>query len=351
LRDFTGDVLNNTKVHVVDYDGRLYLAHTAERYDVIDLSLADSAGLSSPGGFAIVEKYSYTREAMTSYMRALRDGGILSVTMWNKEEPPKSVLKLYATMVDAARMAGAADVARSFFVFANYLSTATVLYKDGGLTDAEVTKLRDHTAAMSFDEIYGPGAADALPDAGALLAAYREQIFGAAGQPSGLAPPPADPGTDTGTLPATSLGRLVWRHLVSGDWPQFAGRYVFDVRPLTDDRPYFAGYVKPGDLPRALDRLDVLQDEWGYLLLWATLAVAGREPSFWLHFQRRSAGARWCRANPEPSERSSISHAWASAISRWKWGCCPSSCWRWATTRSRRRSWCPGCWCYLGSAA
>jgi len=26
---------------------------------------------------------------MTSYMRALRDGGVLSVTMWNKEEPPK----------------------------------------------------------------------------------------------------------------------------------------------------------------------------------------------------------------------------------------------------------------------
>jgi Spermidine synthase len=49
LRDFTGDVLNNPKVHVIDYDGRLYLAHTSERYDVIDLSLADSAGLSSPG--------------------------------------------------------------------------------------------------------------------------------------------------------------------------------------------------------------------------------------------------------------------------------------------------------------
>src|SRR5262245_15534838 len=55
LRDFTGDVLKNPKVKVVDYDGRLFLAHTSERYDIVDLSLADSAGLSSPGGFAIVE--------------------------------------------------------------------------------------------------------------------------------------------------------------------------------------------------------------------------------------------------------------------------------------------------------
>ena len=83
LRDFTGDVLNNPKVPVIDYDGRLYVAHTKNRYDVIDLSLADSAGLSSPGGFAIVEKYSYTREAMAAYMRALKSDGILSVTLWN----------------------------------------------------------------------------------------------------------------------------------------------------------------------------------------------------------------------------------------------------------------------------
>ena len=103
LRDFTGDLLDDPRVQVVPYDGRLYLAETDDRYDVIDLSLADSVGLSNPGGFAIVEKYAYTREAMLSYMRALADGGILSVTLWNKEEPPKSVLKLYATIARGGR--------------------------------------------------------------------------------------------------------------------------------------------------------------------------------------------------------------------------------------------------------
>jgi len=32
--------------------------------------------------------------------------------------------------------------------------------------------------------------------------------------------------------------------------------------------------VRPGDLPGVTDRLELLQDEWGYLLLWATLAIA-----------------------------------------------------------------------------
>ena len=43
LKTFTNDVLS--RVRVIPYDGRLYLANTAERYDVVDLSLADSAGL------------------------------------------------------------------------------------------------------------------------------------------------------------------------------------------------------------------------------------------------------------------------------------------------------------------
>jgi hypothetical protein len=43
---------------------------------------------------------------------------------------------------------------------------------------------------------------------------------------------------------------------------------------LTNDRPYFAAYIKPLDLPKILDRLELVQDEWGYLLLWATLFVA-----------------------------------------------------------------------------
>src|SRR5262249_50774670 len=284
LRDFAGDVLDNPKVKVIDYDGRLYLAHTSERYDVIDLSLADSAGLSSPGGFAIVEKFSYTREAMVSYMRALKDGGILSVTLWNKEEPPKSVLKLYATMAAAAREADESDIADRFFVVSSYLSTATVLYKRGGFSAADVGKLREHTRAMSFDEIYYPGFEYDDAQTAKVLADYRAQIFSDGdsplepepkGEPAAEAPPEPPPGEPGGNaVPATTMGQLAWHRLVRAGWDEVADRYVFYTRPLTNKRPYFAAYVKPGDLPRVTDRLELLQDEWGYLLLWATLAIA-----------------------------------------------------------------------------
>ena len=70
------------------------------------------------------------------------------------------------------------------------------------------------------------------------------------------------------------MGQMAWHHLVHGGWDDIARRYVFDTRLLTNDRPYFAAYVKPADLPRASDRLELLQDEWGFLLVWATLGIA-----------------------------------------------------------------------------
>ena len=294
IKDFTGDILG--KVRVIDYEGRHFLAQTRERYDVVDLSLADSAGLSNPGGFAIVEKFAYTQEAMETYMRALAEGGILSVTLWNKEEPPKSVLKLYATMAAAGRDFDAAKLASSFYVVSSYLNTATVLYKRGGFSAAEIDKLRKHTHAMSFDEIYAPGLFYDSSQTDKTLSGYVDQIFaGAAGGPAApnaatdlgasadAAPDPTAPAdptgpnagkADDGVIPATVMGRLAWDALVKGEWPGIAKRYVFDARALTNDAPYFAAYVKTADLPRILDRLELLQDEWGYLLIWATLGVA-----------------------------------------------------------------------------
>ncbi len=298
LRDFTNDVLNNPKVTVIDYDGRLYVAGTKNRYDIIDLSLADSAGLSSPGGFSIVEKYSYTREAMSAYMRALSPGGILSVTMWNKEEPPKSVLKLYATMVAAARdVDGGKDVAQKFYVVSSYLSTATVLYKRDGFTPQEVAELNAHTKAMSFDEIYYPGFKVDTSTLPQILSDYRDQFFFAGEQADPTAPsekepndkpPPGMTGGAPGTtevkadaappapiVPATVLGRLAWHYLINGGWQkEIADNYVFDTRILTNHQPYFAAYIKVGDLLKFTDRLELVQDEWGYLLLWATLGIA-----------------------------------------------------------------------------
>jgi spermidine synthase len=284
LRRFTGDVLS--EVRVIPYDGRLFLQQTSNQYDVVDLSLTDSTGLSNPAGFPVVEKYDYTEEAMETYIRALKPGGVLSVTVWNKEEPPKSVLKLYAAIGQAAQAISRTPIAGSFFVAASYLSTTTVLYRKGGFTAEDLKKLTSYTGDMSFDVIYAPGFHFDTAKAASVLSDYHRMIFGtsarAVSNPGATAPSTDEAAVAQGSgsipstqpLPSTLTDQLAWRDLVANRWRDFADHYVFDSRPLTDDRPYFAGYVKFGDLIPALSQVDQLQDDWGYLTIWVTLAVA-----------------------------------------------------------------------------
>ena len=272
------------------------------RYDVIDLSLADSAGLSNPGGFAIVEKYAYTREAMSAYMRALKPGGILSVTLWNKEEPPKSVLKLYATMAAAARDVDGGNIADKLLRRRRPISrprpcsTSAAASRRRRSRSSTPTPRRCRSTRSTI-----PASRSTTPTLPQILQDYRDQFFcaGSAADPTAPSekepndkPPPGAPGAEPATadgtppapkVPATVLGRLAWHYLVDGGWQKVADQYVFDTRILTNDQPYFAAYIKVQDLLKFTDRLELVQDEWGYLLLWATLGIAAD--------LRRS---RWC---------------------------------------------------------
>ena len=92
---------------------------------------------------------------------------------------------------------------------------------------------------------------------------------------------PTDREVTSDTLPATTIGRLAWNTLIHGGWNDLADRYVFDIHPLSNDRPYFAAYVKPADLA-ARDR--PAERAPGRLGLPAHLGDA----------RRRQRSRRWC---------------------------------------------------------
>ncbi len=266
IRRLTGDPLRDTRVKVIPYDGRLYVRGLRNRFDVIDLSLADSTGLSRPGGFAIREKYNYTRETIRSYMAALKPSGILSITLWNKEDPPKSVPKLFATVLAAAAAENNGAIADKFFITHVYLSTVTVLYKRDGFSAADIKKMSEYNEDMSYEPLYYPGFKYDPARGDAVFRGYRASYIGTPAKlKEGQKPP---------DLSATNLYRLMLYDMIAGRFDLVRQKYVFDTRPLTDDRPYFAAYIKALEIPFFLGQLDAVSDEWGYLLLWATLVVA-----------------------------------------------------------------------------
>jgi len=267
FRSYNADLLADPRLKVISNEPRAYTSRTDERFDLLEISLIDSVGFSQAEPYPLNENYAYTVEAFTEYMSSLTADGILSVTVWNKLSPPRNVLKLLSTVAESLRRQDVEEPEKRIFAFNLLLSTATVLVKNSDFTAAEVAVLRDFCRRMAFDVSYYPGMPARDKDFGEILEGYRE-IF-----------------TEDLTAERVGAGRgsplladdlyhfsILW--LLGGRQEELYDRYVFDIRPATDNRPYYTAYMKPGNLSVFLDQLREVTEEWGYLLLLGTLIIS-----------------------------------------------------------------------------
>lgn len=99
--DFLGHPYQQPGVTVVHADGRGFLDRTVERYDVIQMTGADTYAAGSGGAFMFTENYLYTTEAFRRYIQALAPAGVLSITRFGLEP-----VRVLTTELQALRALG-----------------------------------------------------------------------------------------------------------------------------------------------------------------------------------------------------------------------------------------------------
>ncbi|TCG03709.1 SAM-dependent methyltransferase [Paraburkholderia steynii] len=241
--DFSGKPYSAPNVRVFAGEARGFVAARDERYDLIQVALLDSFSATSAGLYALSESYLYTVQAFQDYLRHLNPGGMLAITRW-VTLPPRDVLKLFATGVLAMENAGVTQPSRRLVLIRGW-NTATLLVKNGEFDDADIAALGRFCRSRSFDVGYYPGMQAA--EANRYNVLERPYFFEAA------------------------------RALLSPGRDTFWASYKFDIRPATDDKPYFFHFFKWRSLPEFLalkGRGGLPLLEWGYPVLIATLLQA-----------------------------------------------------------------------------
>jgi spermidine synthase len=268
--DFTGALYNKPGVTVHYGEARGFVAASDNRYDLIQVALLDSFNASSAGLYALSENYLYTVEAFTEYLQHLQPGGILSITRWTKT-PPRDGLKIFATAITALERAGIAEPGRYLAMIRSW-NTSTLLVKNEPFSNEAINSLKAFCKERWFDTVYYPGITG--DEANRYNQLQQPWFFDGANQ-------------------LLSSGRLA-----------FMDDYKFNIRPATDDQPYFSQFLKWRTLPELIalrERGGMPMLEWGYLILIATL-VQALLASFllvllplWLRrgTEPRVAGLRW----------------------------------------------------------
>jgi hypothetical protein len=306
FKEYTGNLLADPRIELRETEPRAFAGSASETWDLAEISLVDSVGLSQTGGYPVVENYLYTAEGIASYLRRLSPGGILSISVWNRLSPPRNVPKLIATVIAAMKLQGVADPAANLFVYDQLLSTATILVKNGAFDPRETATLRAFCSRMSFIPCWYPGMPEPASSMTDVLAQYRAQLIPDEGgqspisssqsQPAAATPAGSPtgasaegPGRATVTMsrdsgPAAKVDDIDYLQedlyywtvsaLSRGEAKTFLDSYIFAVAPATDDRPYYTAYVKPTNLGLVAADIRDLSEEWGYLLLVVTLVLS-----------------------------------------------------------------------------
>jgi hypothetical protein len=260
IKQFNGNLLNNRQATIYNTEPRAFTTNTQKRFDLVEIGLVDSVGLSQTGGYQLSENYLYTTEGIVSYLGTLKPDGILAITVWNRLDPPRNVPKLLTTVIEALHKRGVEDPGRHLFVFDSLLSTATVLVKNSEFTETDLQTLLQFLTKTSFEPCYYAGMPDPGKDFPAILQAYQDRFT----------PPSAGSAAAT-TEPSLEFTpkdfyyyTIDW--LLSGKAHQLYSQYLFNILPVTDNRPYYTGYVKPSTIPLVLNNINDLSEEWGYIL-------------------------------------------------------------------------------------
>ncbi|STY28010.1 Predicted spermidine synthase with an N-terminal membrane domain [Legionella wadsworthii] len=194
---YVGHIYQNDKVHIEVSEGRTYLELKKKTYDIIQIPLIDSWAATVAGAFAMAENSIYTIEAFKTYLKYLKPNGILSVSRFYFK-PDNQTIKIILLARAALEQSGITSPERNIVVVknrGNNIDVATVLVQKEPFSLEQIHEIKKITHQFAFEIIYLPSDV------------HNEPLFQKA--------------------------------LTSKNLNRFFQNYYYDIRPTTDDRPFF----------------------------------------------------------------------------------------------------------------
>lgn len=232
-------LFSHPDVSVHNLEPRTFLSMDTSHFDMIALPLTGTFGGSS-GLYALHEQFSLTKEAFRQIWLKLNPGGVVSITSW-MDYPIRNSLKILSTMVEVLTESGIQNP-RDHIAAIRSWGTITFVLTKVSLQTNEINNIRRFCEEMMFDPAI-------LPQLSAeertrynkfqddLFFDYIDKIF-------------------------------------SSQRKAFYADYDFNIKPATDNKPYFSQYIKWSNLNRLakfFGNRSLPFFEIGYLLVIVTL--------------------------------------------------------------------------------
>jgi SAM-dependent methyltransferase len=156
--DFSGHLDRQPGVSLVNAEARSYINNSSDRYDLVQISLIDTWAATAAGGLTLTENRLYTVEAWDDFYRALKPGGLLSVSRWfDPEDHRGEFYRLVAIAASALQHKGVSvSELPNHVVALNVGKIVTVITSPDAFSDSQWQRARTRLAAQGFKILMGP---------------------------------------------------------------------------------------------------------------------------------------------------------------------------------------------------
>jgi len=238
--DYAGHLADDPAVNYVQGDGRSFLARSDDRYNIVWFPAPDSysaTNAATAGAYVLSESYLYTSETIKDSLEHLGGSGVLAAQFgeFDYNRKPNRTSRYVATARHALADLGVRDPSRHVLVATSPVeggtaSLSTIIVKRDPFTTAEVDRFLGALTTMPGATVrYAPG----HPVRGESVSAIA-------------------------TLPGNRLDH-------------WYDSYRYDVRPITDDSPFFWHFTPfrdvIADFGKPIDRSDFEVDVGERVLL------------------------------------------------------------------------------------
>jgi spermidine synthase len=209
--DFAGHIYSKRKVNISIGESRAILRRSDQRYDVILLSPADVLGASSSGIYGLHENYLFTRESFMNFYHYLEKDGIFCLTLYLLP-PPRQELKAISLIVNALEDLKVGNPEKHLVVMRSW-GTFTILMKKSPFNLEEISKIKTFCDNRIFDLVYYDGI-------------NIEEV------------------NKYNQFPQPIYYQAVSKIVDKNQRKKFYEEYLYDVAPVTDDKPFFYHFFR-----------------------------------------------------------------------------------------------------------
>jgi hypothetical protein len=268
LQDHPSRVLDDPRIRIVAAEPRAFLDQTKDTFDIIHLAALEGFSAGSGGIGGLREDYLATVAGFRKVLERLTPVGLASVAR-GIQEPERDNIKIAATWIEALEQQSQ-QPGNHMLVARDELSLATLVRKS--MIPPDLTaEFRNVLKVRSWDVEWFPGVS---PDS-----TNRLHI---------LPGPPETP---------MSWYQHAMRMLLSPQRQEFYRNWICNVRPATDDKPFFYDFFRWGSISRLREAFGPLwpaRAEMGFLVLmlataWTLIAASVLLPGPILRMKREQA--------------------------------------------------------------